>query len=397
MTLATKDEEADAAGTGGAPALCLVGACAIRSWGLTPAERTERLFVRHGAAGPIGEDTLAATSGPVILVRADAVIDPPLVPALIGKADTVLMSNFEGTAVPVAVHASAETTGDALKVLAGDLAPSQASGLTPLTPDGFGATFWEKLRKRETPYALIISAGNQRAAEWRMFMGTYKGATDFVTKHFWPRPAFALTRVLAPAGITPNMVTTLGAVLVVAAYFLFEAGAWWTGLLAAWLMTFLDTVDGKLARTALKSSKWGDIFDHGIDLIHPPFWYAAWAIGVQTGPFALSPVVFWWSLGVIVGGYLMQRAIEGISIKRYGLEIHIWRPIDTLFRQVTARRNPNLALLTLAVIAGRPDAGLVAVAVWTAICLLLHGIQLIQADAAFRRDGRLVSWMTQPV
>ena len=87
--------------------------------------------------------------------------------------------------------------------------------------------------------------------------------------------------------------------------------------------------------------------------------------------------------------------IEGIAIKWLGLEIHIWRPVDTLFRQVTARRNPNLALLTLSTLIGRPDWGLMAVAIWTVLCLVLHGLQLLQALAA-RRTGPLTSWMTGP-
>ena len=67
----------------------------------------------------------------------------------------------------------------------------------------------------------------------------------------------------------------------------------------------------------------------------------------------------------ILGGYVLQRVMEGIAIKWLGLEIHIWRPIDTLFRQITARRNPNLVILTVSVLFGRPDIGLIAVAVWT--------------------------------
>ena len=41
-------------------------------------------------------------------------------------------------------------------------------------------------------------------------------------------------------------------------------------------MTFLDTVDGKLARVTLTSSPFGNVLDHSLDLIHPPFWYWAW-------------------------------------------------------------------------------------------------------------------------
>jgi hypothetical protein len=87
--------------------------------------------------------------------------------------------------------------------------------------------------------------------------------------------------------------------------------------------------------------------------------------------------------------------IEGIAIWRLGLEIHVWRRVDTRFRLVTARRNPNLLLLTVFTAAGRPDLGLAAVAVWTAVCLLLHVFQLLQGLAA-ARHGRLTSWMAGP-
>jgi phosphatidylglycerophosphate synthase len=189
------------------------------------------------------------------------------------------------------------------------------------------------------------------------------------------------------------MVTAAGAALMLLAFWLFLEGRFMTGLAAAWAMTFLDTVDGKLARATLTSSQWGDFFDHGIDLVHPPFWYAAWALGLGAAGIVWPNSLFWPVTAAILGGYLLQRVIEGIAIKWLGLEIHIWRPIDTLFRQVTARRNPNLILLTIFALAGKPDWGLIAVALWTVICLVLHGLQLMQALAA-RRQGPLTSWMT---
>ncbi len=75
---------------------------------------------------------------------------------------------------------------------------------------------------------------------------------------------------------------------------------------------------------------------------------------------------------IILGGYVLQRIFEGISIKWLGLEIHIWRRIDTFSGRSRARRNPNLILLTLGWLFWRPDLGLYAVAAWTLICLLLH-------------------------
>ena len=59
---------------------------------------------------------------------------------------------------------------------------------------------------------------------------------------------------------------------------------------------------------------------------------------------------------------------------------------------VTARRNPNLAILTVATLAGRPDIGIAVVAVWVAICLVVHALRIVQAAIA-RRHGPLVSWL----
>src|SRR3546814_3958383 len=105
-------------------------------------------------------------------------------------------------------------------------------------------------------------------------------------------------------------------------------------------MTFLDTVDGKLARVTLTSSPIGNVFDHGIDLVHPPFWWWAWIVGLAHASFDLpaSDLV----LGAIVGGYILQRIEEGIFIRCFQIQMHIWRPFDSRFRLITARRNPNL-------------------------------------------------------
>ena len=132
-------------------------------------------------------------------------------------------------------------------------------------------------------------------------------------------------------------------------------------------MTFLDTVDGKLARVTLRSSPFGNVYDHSIDLIHPPFWWWAWIVGLPAAGFALADPGL--VLTVIVAGYVLQRIEEGVFIACFGIEMHIWQRFDSRFRLITARRNPNLLLLTASVLVGRPDLGIVAVAVWTAVSL----------------------------
>ncbi len=375
------------------PVLCITGEAGPALWGSTLAERLALQFAKEGVKDTVSPAEAGRHNGPVVVVRADAVIDQPLIPVLLKRPNLLLIGEGAGGRTPVAAQVQGAQAAAIAEVLAGRREVTPELKLLQRTPAELDADFWKALRKRETPYAMAVSPANRGAVEWRMFMGTYKGATDLVTKHLWPLPAFHATRWLAPRGISPNMVTAAAAILTVLAFWLFLEGRFISGLAAAWAMTFLDTVDGKLARTTLTASKWGDIFDHGIDLLHPPFWYVAWALGLGAIGIAWPGPLFWWVTGAILGGYVLQRAIEGIAIKWLGLEIHIWRPIDTLFRQVTARRNPNLILLTIFAIAAKPDWGLIAVALWTLVCLVLHGLQLAQALSA-RRQGPLTSWMT---
>ncbi len=75
------------------------------------------------------------------------------------------------------------------------------------------------------------------------------------------------------------------------------------------------------------------------------------------------------------------------------MHIHVWRRFDSRFRLVTARRNPNMVILLAFLIAGRPDWGLVAVAVWTLASLAVHIVQLVQALAARAMGRPVVSWL----
>src|SRR3546814_14821396 len=99
-------------------------------------------------------------------------------------------------------------------VCSSDLVAALPSGLQVVTAAGLGASYWAALRKREEPYALVVRPDRTRRIEWRMFMGTYKGATDLVTKWVWPWPAFHATKLCARLGITPNQVTFASLLLV---------------------------------------------------------------------------------------------------------------------------------------------------------------------------------------
>ncbi|HTI68159.1 MAG TPA: CDP-alcohol phosphatidyltransferase family protein [Caulobacteraceae bacterium] len=363
----------------------IVGDSPVRLWGMTPAERLRRTLARAGV--PERQVEEAPAGGSALVLRGDWVFDESLVRALAARPGLALAAS---TGEAVAAHVAGPLAATAGRWLQGGDAGAPPPGLVLVGAEALVSDYNVALRKREPAMLVRLTRESAPAVEARMFGGSYKGVTDFVTKHVWPAPAKAVTRQCAQAGITPNQVTLLSAVLTVAAFVLFWRGAFGWGLACAWAMTFLDTVDGKLARVTLTSSKWGNVFDHGLDLVHPPFWWWAWIVGLQAGATPLAdpgPV-----LAVVVAGYVAQRLQEGLFLARHRLEIHIWRRFDSRFRLVTARRNPNLAILTLATAAGRPDLGMAAVAVWTVASFAVHAVQIVQAEAA-RRRGPIVSWM----
>jgi hypothetical protein len=94
----------------------------------------------------------------------------------------------------------------------------------------------------------------------------------------------------------------------------------------------------------------------------------------------------------VVAGYFAGRLLEGIFLLAFRMESHCWRPIDSLFRTITARRNPNLIFLSVGTLAGRPDLGLVMVAIWTLACFAFHAVRLLQAFALRRRGGVVEPW-----
>lgn len=249
------------------------------------------------------------------------------------------------------------------------------------------------LRKRERPFLEPLTPATVPLLERASYTGAYKGVTDILTKYLWPEWAFHLTRLSARSGLTPNMVTGISAVFCVIATLAFWTGFYWIGLACGLFMMVLDTVDGKLARCTITSSWWGNIFDHGMDLIHPPFWWYAWGAGLVAYGRPLSPHIFWLCMAAIVGGYVVQRLIEGTFIGLFGIHIHVWRRFDSRFRLITARRNPNMPILTAFLIVGRPDRGLEAVAIWTIASLAVHLVQLVQALIARGQGKPVTSWL----
>ena len=256
------------------------------------------------------------------------------------------------------------------------------------------AAFDESLRRSTTPLLESICAQRKSELENLLYGNAYRGITDLVTKFVWPRPAKRMVHVCAVTGITPNMVTSAGLLLVIAACYFFLKGQYGPGLLAGWLMTFLDTVDGKLARVTIKSSKFGHLFDHSIDLFHPPFWYIYWGMSLLDFQAVMGfdqGQMYW----LIILAYVVGRVVEGVFPLLGNCSVFTWRPYDAWFRLVTARRNPNLILLTLSFFIAKPEWGFVAVTFWTVFTSVILVLRLFYAAVVRMRQGPLTSWLSE--
>ena len=359
----------------------LAGDPDARLWGLGVREWQSRAFKKFG---------LGLTENPSeadVWLDAHYILSNNLIKAFVATEATALI--VKGRIIG--------TTDGSVDMLGREA--SAAKGLVAAGPEDIVPSYDAALRKTERPTALDIRETSADVIMKHQFAGSYKGITDFVTKFIWPLPAYYVTRLCAYLRMTPNMVTTIGLGLMFAALYYFWQGQWWLGFATGWAMTFLDTVDGKLARTTMTFSSWGNVYDHGIDLIHPPFWYWAWFIGLG-GHFVWPEITsdpMTLALVAILVGYIIDRIIEGIFIAQHGFHIHVWRPINSALRFIIARRNPNMFIFMIAIFMSLiwPNAGhwgFYAVAIWTWLCIAFNIIVVI--IGSFKR-GKIQSWMNQ--
>ncbi len=361
-----------------------VGANPARVFGLDAETRACRL------ADKAGLDCRSATEAGRAAVLADLGFawDPAWLAAIRDRPGTVLMLGDRAVLAHVPVGQDPSAVADAMAAAV----PWTGAGYERIDADTAELSYTE-LRKRDRPFVMPLDPADPVPVERAAYDASYKGVTDLLTLYLWRRLAFHLTRWAAQAGMTPNQVTLVGAILCFATFFLWINGLYWSGVATALGFMVLDTVDGKLARCTGQSSYWGNIFDHGLDLVHPPFWWYAWAEGLNYHGDPFEPVYEGLIVLAIVGGYVVQRVIEGIFMRRYGMHIHVWRPLDSKFRLITARRNPNMVILVASLVLGRMDMGLEVVALWTLISLNFHAVRLAQANAAAERGRAPVSWL----
>jgi phosphatidylglycerophosphate synthase len=150
---------------------------------------------------------------------------------------------------------------------------------------------------------------------------------------------------------------------------------WLPGLALAFVMSVLDSVDGKLARVTFSSSAQGDVLDHGMDIIHPPFWYWAWGWGLSGGDFYSGAVQASMWMAVF---YIFDRLMEMLFQASTGKSIHGYTELDIRLRTFISRRNVNLAFFTVALPLGYGLEVFYLIVAWQALSALYHLARVIR-------------------
>ena len=369
----------------------IIGNSEANVWGLSGRERLQRMLKANNGEITLVDDLGSIPDGgQVLFLCADHLFDARVLAALIKTQSNLVLNSNNDQIVAIRI-----ADGNASNVLADFLGEGNGDTISTFpnySLDDLNLEFQQKnLKKKDAPYVLFINKFNCKILEAELFSGSYKGVTDLVTKWVWPIPASWATHFCVRFGLSPNHVTLMSFVFAALAGVAFWFGYYGIGLMMGWIMTFLDTVDGKLARVTITSSRLGDVLDHGLDLIHPPLWYMAWGIGLSTASITTSGVeILIWLMFI---GYIGGRLCEGVFQFFVGsFDIFIWRKFDSFNRLITARRNPNLILLTGSWMINQPDLGFLSVVVWHLVSTIILAIRVVLGWRERLHQGSLKSW-----
>ncbi len=345
---------------------------------------TVQIVRRAGALGTRLATALAqdAAGQAMFAVAGDVVLDQRLFIELAGRDGNFLARDVGEGDAPVllrlqSMSASAASATD----WPGLTQALLAAGTRELRQEDFTAHI--AVLRRNLPFWLrpVRTEQERRSVERFMFKATYKGSTDFFTKYVYPPAVWALVRPLAKLRVHPNAVTAVSILLTFLAVPFFAEGWWVAGLACAYGMSILDSVDGKLARLTFTDSKLGNALDHGLDIVHPPLWYLAWAFGLSDlgilPPlvWALEPALVQAALAMIAF-YVADRLVLMVYKQRFGRGLHAHAPIDGLVRTFISRRNINLPLFTLGLALGWGKPVFMLIVAWQAITFAWHAARV---------------------
>ncbi len=337
-----------------------------------------------------------AGSQPVLLLDGATLPDARLHASLTGLADSVAVMAPKGEERAAMIRLETGLAGGAVD--AGDLygLAEKLVAAGTVRPDGqdeFNG-FIRKLRRTIPYYMFRVETADKAAkVEKFMFWSNYKGSTDFFTRYVYPPLVWISVGPLARARVHPNAVTVFSIILALGAIPIWAIGdpwSFWTGFAMAYGMSVLDSVDGKLARLTFTDSRLGNFLDHGLDMVHPPFWYLSWAYGI-----GLATLGWGSTLGIatilVMVFYVVDRLILKVYPTYFQRAFHTHSKLDGRMRTFIARRNITLPMFILGYALGLATEAFYLIVAWQILTAAYHGARtfwIIVIDRAHLKDRR---------
>jgi phosphatidylglycerophosphate synthase len=218
----------------------------------------------------------------------------------------------------------------------------------------------------------IEAPADARDAIWTVVEAAQKRALDLPALLLHPMFENRLVVWLCNTPITPNHVTLFTAFLGAITAALFLNGWLRLGILLAYGVAILDGVDGKLARTTLRTSRLGEV-EHVLDFFVEHTWYLTLTLFFvsQTGNLSV-----WWLGGGLMAGDLLDKLLYMTGHLTLGKQLDELGTVDRRFRLIAGRRNIYLWMFILGFWGGFPLQALSAACLWALCTAAVHSVRL---------------------
>lgn len=306
--------------------------------------------------GPVGEalSKLAQPGVTYILMEGDAVYQDSLVNAI---ASTTEFFRYVDASAPtpslfrVGGEHLAQVSGLALQdverqlVAGGVLRDRDISKMSAYVPSQ---------RKEIRPYMFRVTTTKEaHAAERFVFEVTHYGSLDFVAKHLYKEISKLFVTWLCRTAITPNQVTYVSIVFAVAVVPLFFLGHMTAGVVCGIIVSFLDVLDGKLARFTYRMSDKGDALDHVADRLNIVTYYVGFGLGLYTGSYTSSLGTAVWLAALSFLGQHIDKSVVRTFRLRIGIRLDEHKKADVWVRLIRPGRNVLLCFIVIGLMIDR--------------------------------------------
>ena len=232
-----------------------------------------------------------------------------------------------------------------------------------------------EMRGEVKPYVVPVQdKKSAKHATWILIKSMQKKVMDLPAEYLDPLFEDHLTALLCNTPITPNMVTIFSFIVATVIAFLFYQGYFVIGAFCTYIVEILDGVDGKLARTKLEFSRFGE-YECVVDYFYENLWYISLGLGLKKIYQGNLPLFL---SGIMVLCDTLDNIIYTLSMKWFNKNLDLFSPFDMRFRKIAGRRNIYCFMFMVGFSLGYYLQTFIATSIWAFITVVVHTIRLIQ-------------------